>query len=89
MSLLMGGILWVLAATVVALLPMRFQFAPGFILLLMAPVLITRLGQEYGWIAAIAALAAFLSMFRKPLAYYAGKLTARKHKAQKSKEDPK
>lgn len=74
MSLSMGGIIWVLAATIVAMLPMRFQFAPGFILLLMAPVLIYLLGQKFGWIAAIAALLAFLSMFRKPLAYYVGKL---------------
>jgi membrane-bound metal-dependent hydrolase YbcI (DUF457 family) len=71
---MMSGILWVLAATAVAMLPMRLQFAPGFVLLLMAPVLIYRLGHEFGWIIGIAALAAFISMFRKPLAYYAGKL---------------
>ncbi len=76
-SLVMGGIIWVLAATLVALLPMRYQFAPGFALLLLAPVLIFRLGAEFGWLAAVAALAAFISMFRKPLVYYARKMTGR------------
>jgi membrane-bound metal-dependent hydrolase YbcI (DUF457 family) len=74
---LLGGIIWVLAATGVAMLPMRYQFAPGFMLLLLAPVLIYQLGHDFGWIAAVAALAAFVSMFRKPLAYYARKFTGR------------
>ncbi len=74
---LMGAIIWVLAATAVAMLPMRYQFAPGVMLLLLAPVLIYQLGAEFGWLAAIAALAAFLSMFRKPLAYYVRKFTGR------------
>lgn len=75
--ILMWAILWVLVATAVAMLPMRYQFAPGFILLLLAPVLIYQLGHDFGWLAAIAALAAFISMFRKPLAYYARKFTGR------------
>jgi len=75
--ILIGAIIWVLAATAVAMLPMRTQFAPGVILLLLAPVLIYQLGAEFGWLAAIAALAAFISMFRKPLAYYARKFTGR------------
>ena len=41
--------LWVLAATVVALLPMRRQYGPGFALLGLAPVLIVWLSLTYGW----------------------------------------
>lgn len=64
--------LWVLAAAVVALLPMRRQFVLGFILLTLAPVLIVWLSLTYGaWIGVVAVLA-FVSMFRKPL-YHIGK----------------
>lgn len=60
---------WVLAATVTAMLPMRRQFLPGLALLLAAPLLIGAIGWDYGWIPALAALAAFVSMFRNPLRY--------------------
>ena len=72
------AILWVFAATAVAMLPMRRQYLPGSILLFSAPMLIGYLGYQYGWIAGIGALAAFLSMFRKPLRYYWGKWCGRK-----------
>ena len=63
--------LWVIAATCVAMLPMRWQFAPGIVLMLAAPVLIWLLAAEFGlWAAVLAALAVF-SMFRRPLRYYA------------------
>lgn len=64
------AVTWVFAATAVAMLPMRRQYLPGSILLFAAPFLIGTLGYQYGWIAGIGALAAFLSMFRKPLRYY-------------------
>ncbi len=64
------AILWVFAATAVAMLPMRRQYAPGLALLIAAPFLIAWLGQQFGWIAAAAALAAVISMFRKPLRYF-------------------
>ena len=64
------AILWVFAATCVAMLPMRLQFPPGVLLLIAAPVLIVWLGHDYGWIASAGALAAFVSMFRNPLRYY-------------------
>lgn len=64
------SIAWVFAATGVAMLPMRLQFPPGIVLLVAAPVLIIWLGVDYGWLASLGALAAFLSMFRKPLRYY-------------------
>ena len=75
LSILMAA-LWVLVATGVAMLPMRWQFPPGIVLLLAAPVLIAFLGYEHGPVAAIAGLAAFVSMFRNPLRYYWRKWTA-------------
>jgi len=63
--------LWVLAAALVALLPMRRQFAPGFVLLAMVPVLIVWLALTYGAWAGVAILAVFVSMFRRPLIYLA------------------
>ncbi len=62
--------LWVLAATGVAMLPMRRQYAPGMVLLAGAAVLIVWLGLEFGAVAALGALAAFVSMFRRPLLYF-------------------
>jgi len=60
--------LWVLAAVAVALLPRRWQYAPGFGLLAAAAWLIWRLAADHGaWIVLPAALAV-VSMFRKPLA---------------------
>lgn len=67
--------LWVLAATGVAMLPLRRQYVPGVALMLAAPVLIYLLGREFGWIAGIAAAAAFISMFRNPLRYFWRKWT--------------
>lgn len=68
-SLLISA-LWVVAATAVALLPMRRQYVPGVALLVAAPVLIVWLAMDYGWIVALLALAAFVSMFRNPLRYF-------------------
>ncbi|MCB1341653.1 MAG: DUF2484 family protein [Pseudooceanicola sp.] len=67
---LIAAALWALAATVTAFLPMRRQFAPGVILLALAPVLIAWLWIVHGWIAGLLALAGFLSMFRNPLRYF-------------------
>ncbi|WP_170331843.1 DUF2484 family protein [Ruegeria arenilitoris] len=62
--------LWVICATIVAMLPMRLQFPPGIILLICAPMLIIWLGFDFGWIISALAFAAFASMFRNPLRYY-------------------
>ena len=64
------GCLWVLVATFTAMLPMRRQYPLGVTLLIAAPVLIVWIGFDYGWIAAVLALAAFVSMFRRPLMYF-------------------
>ncbi|NBD30077.1 MAG: DUF2484 family protein [Alphaproteobacteria bacterium] len=63
------SILWVFAATITALLPMRHQYLPGITLLIAAPVLIIWLGAAHGWGWSALALAAFVSMFRNPLRY--------------------
>jgi membrane-bound metal-dependent hydrolase YbcI (DUF457 family) len=71
MTSAVAAILWVLAATVTAMLPYRRQFPPGITLLALAPVLIVWIGVEHGWFWVIPALLAFLSMFRNPLIYMA------------------
>ncbi len=64
------AILWVLAATVTAFLPMKRQYVPGIALLGVAPVLIVWLGIDYGLIVGILAALGFVSMFRNPLIYF-------------------
>lgn len=61
--------LWVLASAVVAMLPMKRQYLPGVILLLAAPVLILLLGLRFGWVVALLAALAFVSMYRNPLRF--------------------
>ena len=64
------AIAWVFASTLVALLPMRLQYVPGFALLIAAPLLIGYIGYEHGLVPGLGALAAFVSMFRNPLRYF-------------------
>lgn len=68
---LIAAIAWALAATVTAMLPFRHQFIPGVALLLAAPALIFWIGTAHGWLPALLGTAAFLSMFRNPLIYFA------------------
>ncbi len=67
------GCLWVVASAIVAMLPMRRQYAPGLLLLLAAPVLLIFIGYEHGWGWAAVGFLAFVSMFRNPLKYLAKK----------------
>jgi len=69
MSVIAAAI-WALLATVVAFLPMRWQFQPGILLLIAAPVIIVMLGVQHGWLPAAGGTAAFVSMFRRPLGHY-------------------
>ena len=69
MILVWACLLWVFASTICALLPMRRQFVPGVILMAVAPVLILWIGWATHWVFGLAALAAFVSMFRNPLRY--------------------
>jgi hypothetical protein len=64
------GCVWVLAATVTAMLPMRGQMVPGLALLAAAPVLLIWIGYAHGWLWLAIGLFAFLSMFRNPLLYF-------------------
>lgn len=73
-TILVLACIWVIAGTVVAFLPMRYQYAPGIVLLGLAPVLIWMIGREFGFIPAAMAVLAFVSMFRKPLRYFARRL---------------
>ena len=68
LSLTLGAI-FVLASTIVAMLPIRNQMIPGGALLLAAPLLLAFIGYQHGWIWFFLGLAAFLSMFRNPLRY--------------------
>ena len=66
---LIAGCVWVVMATIVALLPMRQQYPPGFALLITAPLLLGWIAWDHGgWLFAIGAFA-FVSMFRNPLIY--------------------
>lgn len=71
MMLLVLGALWVLAATATALLPLRRQRVPGLGLLICAPVLLIWIGMTHGWIWLAFGVFAFVSMFRRPLRYFA------------------
>lgn len=64
------GALWVIAAAVVAMLPMRRQMVPGMALLIAAPVLLVWIGFVHGWLWLALGLFAFVSMFRNPLLYF-------------------
>jgi len=75
--------LWALAATVVALLPMRLQYVPGVALLIAAPFMVGFIGYQHGLWLALAGLAAFVSMFRNPLIYF-----YRRARGQKPKLPP-
>ena len=67
--LVAASLFWVFASVTVALLPMRFQYAPGLRLVLAAPVLMAWIACDVGSFAAAAALVAFLSMYRNPVFY--------------------
>ncbi len=69
MPLVLGS-LWVLAAAIVGLLPMRLQYAPGITLLIVAPMLLGWIAWVHGlWIFAFGVFA-FVSMFRNPLIFF-------------------
>ena len=67
---LIFGCLWIFTATITALFPMRYQHPPGIALLISAPFLIAWIGMAHGWLLTLAAVFAFVSMFRNPLRYF-------------------
>lgn len=68
------GCLWVVAAAIVAMLPMKQQMLPGSLLLIAAPFLLGWIAFVHGWVWLAIGLFAFLSMFRRPLLYYLRKM---------------
>ncbi len=74
MTLVWISAAWVIAAALVAMLPMRRQYVPGVALLIAAPVLIGMIWMQVAWWAGLLALAAFVSMFRNPLLYFYARL---------------
>lgn len=61
---------WVLLAAGVAFLPFRLQIVPGFVLLVLAAVLLVWLVRDHGpWIV-LPVVAVLLSMFRRPIAAF-------------------
>ena len=77
MTPLVLGALWVLAAAATAVLPMRRQMIPGLALLIAAPVLLVWIGYAHGWLWLAFGLFAFVSMFRRPLRYFANRALGR------------
>ena len=67
------GALWVIAGAITAALPMRLQRYPGIPLLIAAPALLVWIGWDHGFWWVAAGLFACLSMFRRPLNYFARK----------------
>lgn len=70
MTLLWACCAWVVASSFVALLPMRYQYVPGILLLLLAPALILWIAMTVHWAFALCGLVAFVSMYRNPLRYF-------------------
>ena len=69
--------LWVLAAAIVSMLPMRFQYLPGVTLLVLAVPLTVFVAIEVGVLWVLVVVFAVLSMFRRPLYFIARRLLAR------------
>jgi hypothetical protein len=67
------GAVWVIVAAITAMLPMRRQAILGLPLLIAAPVLLVWIGLVHGVLAVSFGTFAFLSMFRRPLNYFARK----------------
>ena len=64
------GALWVIVASVTAMLPMRWQIYPGLPLLVAVPFLLGWIGVDHGIWWVVVGLLAFASMFRRPLYYF-------------------
>jgi hypothetical protein len=69
--------LWVVAAATVAMLPMRWQYVPGAILLLLSVPLLVLIGRDAGWLWVVPVLLAVLSMYRRPLGAIARQIRRR------------
>lgn len=61
---------WGVACCLTSFLPMRYQYAPGLTLLIAFPALLVWIGVAHGWLWVGILLAAFVSMFRRPIRYF-------------------
>jgi len=61
---LIAACLWVVAATLLAFLPVRRQILPGTLLGLAGLGIVVWIGWENGWVWTLIALLAFASLFR-------------------------
>ena len=68
---------WVVAATITAFLPMRYQYVPGLVLLILAVPILVFVGVEHSLWVVFAALAGLISMFRRPLWFFGRYLLGR------------
>lgn len=69
LSLILAFI-WVLAAAVTAMMPMRLQYIPGVTLLFLCLPMLFFVGYQNGWWVSALCLAGAVSMFRRPLIYF-------------------
>ncbi len=67
------GAIWVIVAAITALMPMPRQIWLGLPLLIVAPLLLLWIGLTHGFLWVAIGTFAFLSMFRRPLNYFARK----------------
>jgi formate/nitrite transporter FocA (FNT family) len=69
--------IWVVAAAIVAFLPMRLQYAPGLTLLLLAVPLLVFIGFQHSFWVVLLAVGGLVSMFRRPLWFLGRRLLGR------------
>lgn len=69
--------LWVLAAAITAMLPMRFQYAPGLTLLILSVPLTAYVAWQHGVILVLLVVFAVVSMFRRPLLFLGRRAVSR------------
>lgn len=58
---------WVVAAAIVAFLPMRMQYVPGLTLLVLAVPLLVYIGIQHSFWVVLLVVMGLVSMFRRPL----------------------
>jgi len=68
---------WVVAAAVVAFLPMRLQYVPGLSLLALAVPLLVYIGIQHSFWVVLLAVGGLISMFRRPLWFMGRRLIGR------------
>lgn len=68
---------WVVASSIVAMMPMRFHWRFGLPLLLLSVPMVIFVGYTHGWIWTAVIILAVGSMYRNPLRYFVNRFRAR------------